>query len=224
MHRVPHLREWNPWRSQATPYNLTYGFNALSPAPNSIAPIPSFNSIYQFNALSPNSIATGNYVVYFFGRPACSRSRRPITAGRASPRPVRWPWCSSNPLAAGALHLSAGAVAVASDTPSPLIPAEAADIFYLLNPITNVGSGLLQLLKAPSSISSGQSNPYFLPADRPPTGAVATTMEMLNAYGIMGVTSYFLPIINLVMTLSAIIGMSGLLGGVRRSKGLSRFI
>lgn len=127
-------------------------------------------------------------------------------------------------MAAGALHLSAGAVAVASDTPSPLIPAEAADIFYLLNPITNVGSGLLQLLKAPSSISSGQSNPYFLPAYCPPTGAVATTMEMLNAYGIMGVTSYFLPIINLVMTLSAIIGMSGLLGGDTTLEGLSRFI
>ena len=58
----------------------------------------------------------------------------------------------------------------------------------------------------------------------PPGGALATTMEMLNAYGIIGVASYFLPLLNLIITLSAIVGMSGLLGGNTSLEGLSRFV
>jgi hypothetical protein len=104
---------------------------------------------------------------------------------------------------------------------NPLASAELADIFWLLNPIGNAASAAGQLLGASSTFSSGT---FFLPSYCPVQGALATNLEMMNAYGIIGVTSYFLPIINLIMTLSAIIGMSGLMGGNTSLEGLSRFV
>jgi hypothetical protein len=108
-----------------------------------------------------------------------------------------------------------------SGFPSPLASAELADIFYLLNPIGNAASGAGQLLSAAGTFSSGT---FFLPSYCPVPGALATNLEMMNAYGIVGVTSYFIPIINLIMTLSAIIGLSGLMGGNTSLEGLSRFV
>lgn len=48
--------------------------------------------------------------------------------------------------------------------------------------------------------------------------------QIINAYGLLGVTAYFLPILNLIITLSAILGLSGLLGGDTSLMGLERFV
>jgi hypothetical protein len=162
------------------------------------------------------TVTTGNYVINFFVTPNMQQIAEANNC---------WPKVSTagsvvallNPATAGfgaSTLLGVGAS-------SPLATAETADIFYLLNPLTNVGSAIGQLVSAGVTLSSGT---FFLPAYCPSQGALATNLEMLNAYGIIGVTSYFLPIINLIITLSAIIGMSGLMGGDTTLEGLSRFV
>ncbi len=55
-------------------------------------------------------------------------------------------------------------------------------------------------------------------------GAGTALMNMLDAYGVTGVSAYFLPLINILITISAIRGLSGLLGGDTDLAGLSRLI
>ena len=47
---------------------------------------------------------------------------------------------------------------------------------------------------------------------------------IMNAYGIIGIPAYWLPIMNLVITLSGIIGLSGLLGGDTSMAGLGNLV
>ncbi len=197
-----------PGITAATPYNATYGFNALSPD-NAIAQIPDYTTV--------NGQATaGNYLLNFYVPPSLQQIAQANNC---------WPQVSTagvvtqllNPIAAGLVIPEVAGLG----TQSPLATAELADIFYLLNPITNLGSGVGQILTASTTLSAGT---YFLPAYCPIQGALSTNLEMLNAYGIMGVTSYFIPILNLIITLSAIVGMSGLLGGNTTLEGLSRFV
>ena len=54
--------------------------------------------------------------------------------------------------------------------------------------------------------------------------AINALLNMIVAYGITGVTAYFLPIINILITISSIRGLSGLLGGDTDLAGLSRLI
>ncbi|MEM0202249.1 MAG: hypothetical protein QXR73_03670, partial [Candidatus Micrarchaeaceae archaeon] len=70
----------------------------------------------------------------------------------------------------------------------------------------------------------------------PPTGVLGipyacNSMEALNtnylmvrSYGVFGISAYFLPIINIIIVLTAIIGVSGLLGGDTSLAGLSRLV
>ena len=51
-----------------------------------------------------------------------------------------------------------------------------------------------------------------------------TLFDLTQAYGTIGVTAYFLPILNILLTISFIIGMSGLLGGDTGLAGLSRLV
>jgi hypothetical protein len=55
-------------------------------------------------------------------------------------------------------------------------------------------------------------------------GGEGTIVGVTQAYGLIGVTAYFLPIINILITLAAIRGLSGLLGGDVNIAGLSRFV
>lgn len=54
--------------------------------------------------------------------------------------------------------------------------------------------------------------------------AESTLFMLINSYGIYGVSGYLLPILNIMITLSAIIGLSGILGGDTRLIGLAKFV
>ncbi|MCL5679945.1 MAG: hypothetical protein M1465_01205 [Candidatus Marsarchaeota archaeon] len=56
------------------------------------------------------------------------------------------------------------------------------------------------------------------------TQALNTNYLMVRAYGVFGITAYFIPIINIIIVLTAIIGLSGLLGGDTSLAGLSRLV
>jgi hypothetical protein len=207
-----------PGATALSPYNTTYGFNALSPDSNSIAPIPTAIT-------APNgAYITGNYLLNFYVQPSMQQiaEANKCWPGLGQNFGTTASVLSSIVLGAASPQAAAGIAALATyGFSNPLASAELADIFWLLNPIGNAASGAGQLLSAGSTSSSGT---FFLPSYCPVQGAIATNLEMMNAYGIIGVTSYFLPIINLIMTLSAIIGMSGLMGGNTSLEGLSRFV
>jgi hypothetical protein len=56
------------------------------------------------------------------------------------------------------------------------------------------------------------------------SGGEGLVFGIAEVYGIIGVAAFFLPIINVVITLAAIIGLSGLLGGDTQLAGITRFI
>jgi hypothetical protein len=56
------------------------------------------------------------------------------------------------------------------------------------------------------------------------TDALNTNYLMVRSYGVFGISAYFLPIINIIIILTAIIGISGLLGGDTSLAGLSRLV
>ncbi|MGC8651648.1 MAG: hypothetical protein ACP5UH_00120 [Candidatus Micrarchaeia archaeon] len=100
-----------------------------------------------------------------------------------------------------------------------LLEGEAEDVGVLLIPFYSVGAGLL------SAAESGNVAPYFyLPAMCPPSSVMPATYMLFQIYGIMGVTAYFLPLINLMVTLSAVLGVSSLLGGDTELAGLARLV
>ena len=84
-----------------------------------------------------------------------------------------------------------------------------------------------QQLAAVGAPGCGITNTYS-PSD-PSTGTSQSGAEflvfsMVQAYGIIGVTSYFVPILNILITIAAIRGLSGLMGGDVDLAGLSRFV
>ena len=104
--------------------------------------------------------------------------------------------------------------------------AEAVDIAYLEIPFIGFSSGVVSLLEtlisgAPSFSSIPVVN---FPAYCAPGDAVSLVFPILNASAIIGVSSYFLPILNLIITLSAIMGISGLMGGDTSMAGLSKLV
>ncbi len=60
--------------------------------------------------------------------------------------------------------------------------------------------------------------------ETPQSGGEGMLFGMLEVYGIIGVSSYFLPVLNTLIALSAIRGLSGILGGDTSLAGLSRII
>jgi hypothetical protein len=98
-----------------------------------------------------------------------------------------------------------------------LAGAEMADIATTFIPIYNiVAAHIDQYLSSPS--------PYPLPVGCSDTSALHTLFDSLNLYGIIGVIAYFLPLINLLIFLSALQGLSGLMGGDTSLGGLARLI
>ncbi len=57
-----------------------------------------------------------------------------------------------------------------------------------------------------------------------PTGMANATIAMINVYGVMAVTTFIIPLFNVLIALSGILGLSGLLGGDTNLVGLGRFI
>ena len=57
-----------------------------------------------------------------------------------------------------------------------------------------------------------------------PTHTIAAILALINVYAIEAVTGFILPIFNILILISSIIGISKLLGGEGSILGLSRFI
>ena len=56
------------------------------------------------------------------------------------------------------------------------------------------------------------------------SGAEGTVFGFIQAYAVYAITAYFLPIVNIIITIAAILGLSGLMGGDVNLAGLSRFV
>ncbi len=105
-----------------------------------------------------------------------------------------------------------------------LFETEQADTQDLLVPYANGG------VIFSSIIALADHNPT------PPTGTLGITYScsrsqalntnylIVRSYGVFGISAYFLPIINIIIVLTAIIGISGLLGGDTSLAGLSRLV
>ena len=104
--------------------------------------------------------------------------------------------------------------------------AEAVDIAYLEIPFIGFSGGVVSLIQTLiSGAPSFSSIPVLsFPDPCSPGDAVSLVFPILNASAIIGVSSYFLPILNLIITLSAIMGISGLMGGDTSMAGLSKLV
>jgi hypothetical protein len=105
--------------------------------------------------------------------------------------------------------------------PGPLIGAELEDIESMMVPLWSAYGFTVSL------ISNGQqpSLPKMdLPSDCPVGGAYNTFSAFLQSFGLIGVSTYLLPIINLIITVSGVLGVSGMLGGDTSLAGLSKFL
>lgn len=99
--------------------------------------------------------------------------------------------------------------------------AEAADIGALLIPGVSLLSGLNYL----AEFQIGSSLPSFpIPVYCPPSGAISTFFALMNAYGLIGLISFLLPLINIVVTVSSIVGLSEIFGGDTSLAGLARIL
>jgi hypothetical protein len=86
--------------------------------------------------------------------------------------------------------------------------------------VTSPLSLILSLLAGPAS-----SYPILFTSPQcTPPEAEAMLFSLVNSYGMYGINAYFLPILDLLITISAIIGLSGLLGGDTELAGLSKLI
>ncbi|MGC8730020.1 MAG: hypothetical protein ACP5RP_01410 [Candidatus Micrarchaeia archaeon] len=101
-----------------------------------------------------------------------------------------------------------------------LIGAEALDIGYLLVPFASAASSVAGLI--------GQFIPsvpnFYLPSGCDSKSIPKLVFATANAYGIIGVDTYFIPIINFLITISSILGLSGLIGGDTDLAGLGKLI
>jgi hypothetical protein len=57
-----------------------------------------------------------------------------------------------------------------------------------------------------------------------PTDARMLLYQLFDAYGVVGVSAYFMPIIDLMVVISGIIGLSGMLGGDTELAGLAKLV
>ncbi|MDE1856616.1 MAG: hypothetical protein KGH98_00865 [Candidatus Micrarchaeota archaeon] len=103
-----------------------------------------------------------------------------------------------------------------------LVEAESEDILWTMVPAPDVIS-FISLNVGALGFQKGAPNfplPYNCPAD----GMLGMFYGFMSAYGMIGVSTYFLPIINILIVIAAILGLSGLLGGDTSLAGLSRLI
>ncbi len=104
--------------------------------------------------------------------------------------------------------------------PGTAIISEGTDISFLLIPFLSAfytGEAIT------GSFVTGVPQ-FTLPVGFSPQQAEQFLFAVLNSYGVYGITGYLLPIMDILITISAIIGLSGLLGGDTQLMGLSRLI
>ncbi len=106
--------------------------------------------------------------------------------------------------------------------PTSLIKAEGDDILNLLIPFASVFSSIKYLF---DMFALGSSSPTFpLLNYCKPANALSTFYGMLNAFGPMGITSFFIPLVNLALGITAITGLSPLFGGDTSLARLSKLV
>jgi hypothetical protein len=177
--------------------------NGVPSAAGTTNSVTGLNSTYGFNAITPlpgatstvgNSIPS-NYIVNFFVEP----SIKGITTYYGC-----WP-----------------SGTVLGVTTHGLLGSEAVDIGTLLLPLASVISSVRYI----TGFALGSATPSFpLPIACTPSGAISSFFALLNAYGIIGLSSYLIPIVNLIITVSSIIGLSELFGGDTSLAGLSSIL
>ncbi len=104
-----------------------------------------------------------------------------------------------------------------------LLGAEVEDLDVLLVPFYAIGSEIVGLFT-----SSGQVGTFAPDLALPQTcyykDATKIFYQFLNAYGIMGIDIYLLPLLNIIIAISSLRGLSGLMGGDTDLAGLARLV
>jgi len=106
-----------------------------------------------------------------------------------------------------------------------LLTQESVDIAYLSSigaPLSTVWTAISGSQAGIQDIAFAYAPNSFIPLTCTPTAALNTVFDLFNAYGELGVTGFFLPILNLIITLAAVRALSGLLGGDTDLAGLSK--
>ena len=159
------------------------------------------NAIYGYNAVTALPGANnGNYVINFFVQPNIKTIANTLNC---------WPGGAPSSV------LTYGV-----PVPTGLFAAETADIYSLLLP----GIGLWNSLKGIYNLGTLSVPSMDLPVNCKPQAALNTFFALLNAYGLIGIDAYLLPLINLVIFITSVIGLSGLFGGDTELAGLSKLV
>ena len=103
-----------------------------------------------------------------------------------------------------------------------LYAAEAGDVMTLLIPLYSAIGPLVALVSNGFHLATMPSFP--LPFVCTSDHAFATLKGMMQSFGIIGISAYIVPILNLVITLTAILGVSGLLGGDTSLAGIAKLL
>ncbi|MEM0154728.1 MAG: hypothetical protein QW814_02750 [Methanothrix sp.] len=105
-----------------------------------------------------------------------------------------------------------------------LFETEQADTQDLLIPYANGGVIFHSIMAFADHNPTPPTGTLGIPYACNSTDALNTNYLMVRSYGVFGISAYFLPIINIIIVLTAIIGVSGLLGGDTSLAGLSRLV
>jgi len=110
---------------------------------------------------------------------------------------------------------------VGSSPGTNLLLAEGSDLFWLTLKSVFLTAAAFQV----SSFYSGSLPSLFqIPVQCTPANAINSLIMTMNIYGVTGVAAFFIPIINLIITLTAILGLSGMFGGTTKLLGLEKWI
>ncbi|MDE1833160.1 MAG: hypothetical protein KGH58_01955 [Candidatus Micrarchaeota archaeon] len=109
-----------------------------------------------------------------------------------------------------------------SQTPTsvPIAQAEIYDVAYLTVPALS----LIPLVQGGLQVTPGSVPHLPLPADCGQEAAVNAMLALIDTYGIVGMSAYLLPLLNLLIMLTGVLGLSGQLGGDTSLAGLAKII
>ena len=164
-----------------------------------------YNSIYGFNAVTslPGTpgVNNGNYMINFFVQPNVKTIANSLNC---------WPGGAGGSILTYGVSVDPG-----------LFKAERADIVALMLPGKSTWNAVKNLVSGAPLTSAPALE---LPVNCVPSAALNTFYALLNAYGIIGLDAYLLPLINLVIFITSVIGLSGLFGGDTELAGLSKLV
>jgi len=100
------------------------------------------------------------------------------------------------------------------------LTAETADIAFQLVPFISVG----EIVTSAYTSYASHYPTLLLPYQCSPNQAEGMLFALVNSYGVYGITAYLLPLMDIIITTAAIIGLSGILGGDISLAGLGRLV